>query len=75
MFKKTILKGKINRCKRDIAVIEQKRIRSQSALVQAILTKETPDDADVDYFNLYTSRIDELRREMAEYEVQMTRLD
>lgn len=61
MFNKRKMKQKIERYRKDILAIENKRNRSQAALVEAILTHSDPDDADVDYFNKYTDEINTLR--------------
>lgn len=74
MFKKIKLKSKIKKCKKQILEIEQRRSRSQAMLVEAILTGSTPDDADVEYFNRYTSQIEDVRREMHELEMQLRNL-
>lgn len=74
MFKKMKLKSKIKKCKKQITIIEQKRSRSQAKLVEAILTHTTPDDEDVDYFNRYTSQIEDVRRQMHEYEIELRNL-
>lgn len=44
-----------------IQLLEKKRIRSQAALIEAILTNTVPSDEDVDYFNRYTEEIEKLR--------------
>ena len=64
MLKKWKLKREIEKCKKQITVLEQRRTRSQAALLEAILTHQSPDDADVDYFNRYTAIIDEERDKM-----------
>ncbi len=61
MFRKIKLKKQIRACIREINLLEQRRSRSQAALVSAILTGTTPADDDVDYFNRYTARINETR--------------
>ena len=64
MFRRFKLKNEMKKNCKEIEVLEKKRYRSQSALVEAILKNETPDDQDVEYFNKYTSEIDKLRREI-----------
>ena len=64
MFKKMKLKKEIEQCKKDIAELEQKRTRSQAALVEAILLKTEPKDDDVDFFNKFTEQIEEERQHM-----------
>lgn len=54
MFEQKKYKQEIKRCRATIEEIERKRSRSQSALVQAILLQEEPNEADVEWFNKYT---------------------
>ena len=61
MFEKRKLNRSIRRCKQRIELLEKKRYRSQAALVDALLTHSTPDDSDVEYFNLYTTQIEKER--------------
>jgi len=61
MFKKRRLKRGIKKCMANIQELERRRSRSQAALVEAILTRTEPDDEDVDYFNRFTTQIDEER--------------
>ena len=64
MFKKKKLKKEIETCKKRIAELEGKRSRSQAALVEAILTHTEPNDKDVDFFNMFTKQIEEVRDQM-----------
>ena len=57
MFEQKKYKQEIKRCRATIEEIERKRSRSQSALVQAILLQEEPNEADVEWFNKYTGEI------------------
>lgn len=66
MFKKMKLKKEIEQSKQKIAELEQKRARSQAALVEAILLKTEPKDDDVDFFNKFTEQIEEERQHMHE---------
>ena len=61
MFRKIKLKKQIRACIREINILEQRRSRSQAALISAILTGTTPANDDVDYFNRYTAQINETR--------------
>jgi hypothetical protein len=74
MFEKIILKRKIKKCRNEILFIEQKRSRSQAALVEAILTRSTPSDEDVDYFNRYTAEIEEVRERMHHLKVEFEKI-
>ncbi|MBO7519209.1 MAG: hypothetical protein J6T73_00380 [Clostridia bacterium] len=64
MFRKSKLKKGIKRAKKNIVYLERKRTRSQAALVEAILTQQTPDDSDVEYFNRFTELIEAERNKM-----------
>lgn len=75
MFEKMKLKKAINRSKERIADIEQKRTRSQAALVEAILRHTEPDDRDVDFFNQFTAQIDEERANLHRLMQQLEELE
>lgn len=78
MFQKFKLQRKIKQTIREIEAVEAKRSRSQAALVEAILTHSTPKDEDVDYFNLYTAKIENLRKKVTLYKrelAEMTKSD
>ena len=64
MSEKRKYKKEIMKCRKTIEEIERKRSRSQSALVQAILLQEEPQEADVEWFNKYTGEIDAVRKNM-----------
>ena len=74
MFKKMSLKRGIKKCKKEIAHIEQKRSRSQAALVEAILTNTIPSDEDTVYFNKYTAEIEVKRNELHDLEIRLQHL-
>ncbi len=69
------IKRRIEYYKNEIELIEKKRFRSQSALVDAILTHKVPKDEDVDYFNSYTSQIDSLRELLRQLQDELKNLD
>ena len=71
MFEKWKIKKQIKVIRQRILFLEQKRARSQAALVEAILQKVDPNDEDVEYFNQFTGEIDRLRVEMRELEGQL----
>jgi hypothetical protein len=66
MFEKRKLKKEIKKCRATIEEIERKRSRSQSALVQAVLLQEEPNEADSEWFNKYTGEITAVRNHMIE---------
>lgn len=60
---------------KQIEMVEKKRIRSQAALVEAILTHTSPNDQDTDYFNRYTAEINVLRQRMQELEAVLASIE
>ncbi|MCR5718539.1 MAG: hypothetical protein K6F80_05840 [Oscillospiraceae bacterium] len=68
------LKKEIKICMQTIQEIERKRSRSQSALVQAVLLQETPDERDVEWFNKYTGEITACRNHMIELQKKLNSL-
>lgn len=74
MFEKFKLKKQIEECKKNIAVLEQKRTRSQAALLEAILKNATPNDQDVDFFNQFTEKIENERNRMHQLMSELDKL-
>ena len=64
MFTRLKLRRQIKQAKKNILELEQRRSRSQAALVAAILNNKIPNDDDVDYFNMFTGKIDAERDRM-----------
>ena len=71
MFEKLKMKKQIKVIRQRITFLEQKRARSQAALVDAILKQVDPNDEDVEYFNQFTGEIERLRADMHELEAQL----
>ena len=69
------LKKEIKICMQTIEEIERKRSRSQSALVQAVLLQETPEESDVEWFNKYTGEITACRNHMIELQKKLKSLE
>ena len=74
LSEKRKLKKEIKICLQTIEEIERKRSRSQSALVQAVLLQETPDERDVEWFNKYTGEITACRNHMIELQKRLESL-
>lgn len=75
MSRKKDLKKAIEDSENEIETLEKKRNRSQCAILQAFLEHKSPDNADAEYFRVYTQLIDlargnlrKLRAELAELE-------
>ena len=74
MFEKAKLKKAIKNSKKQIEMLEQKRSRSQAALVEAILKQTEPDDQDVDYFNTFTEKIEAERNNLHKLMAELEKL-
>ena len=74
MSEKRKLKKEIKLCMQTIQEIERKRSRSQSALVQAILLQEEPNENDVEWFNKDTGEITSCRNHMIELQKKLNSL-
>lgn len=61
MSKKGQLKKAIGDLEREITALEQKRERSQSALMRAMLSGQKPNPEDEQYFNAFSALIDQSR--------------
>ena len=66
MFQKIKLRKQIKKAKENICELEQRRSRSQAALVAALLKNDIPRDEDVDYFNHFSALIDQEREHLHE---------
>lgn len=62
MSKKTELLKKIQESEHELDMLEQKRIRSMSSFIVALIDHETPAEEDVEYFKTFSGLID-LERE------------
>ena len=74
MLKKSKLKKEINACRKKIQALEQKRTRSQAALVYALLNHTTPSDSDIEYFNQFTVQMENERVHMHELMAELEKL-
>ena len=64
MSKKGDLKRAIANSEREIEALEQKRARSQSALLAAVINNTKPDATDSEYFRVFTALIDAERENL-----------
>lgn len=58
MSKKSELKKAIASSENEINLLEQKRIRSMSSFIQALIEHKDPDPEDVEYFKTLSGLID-----------------
>lgn len=69
------LKKKIAESEAEIENLEKKRMRSQSALLEAFVNGTTPNEADVEYFKIFTSLIDLERKNLRQLNDEIEKLD
>ncbi len=75
MFKKSELKKAIAESERTLEDLEQKRIRSQSALLYAYVNKSDPPEADSEIFKLYSQLIDLERKHLNNLKEELEKLN
>ena len=64
MSKKSKLKKEIDDLEREIEVLEQKRERSQTAVIRALITNTKASQEDVQYFLTFSNLIDNDRESL-----------
>ncbi|MDE7162911.1 MAG: hypothetical protein K2O44_02385 [Clostridia bacterium] len=75
MSKKSQLKKEIDDVEREIHAYEQKRERSQNALIRAMLAGKKPSKEDEQYFNVFSELIDKARERVRELYAELEALD
>lgn len=75
MSKKRELKKAIEECSAEIEMLEIKRMRSQSALLDAILDKEEPLEVDREYYRVYSALIRQEREKLAKLRQELADLN
>lgn len=71
MSKKSELKNQIRDCELEIESLEQKRMRSQSSLLRAVLNNTKPDPTEVEFFRVFSDLIDQQRALLADLNQQL----
>ena len=74
MSKKGELKKAIAESERALEDLEQKRIRSQSAILYAYINQTTPPEEDNEIFNLYTQLIELERKYLQSLQTELENL-
>lgn len=74
MSKKSELKKAIAESEKELELLEKKRSRSQSALVEAVVANVKPDDEDIKYFQVYTSLIQVERENLHKLREELAKL-
>ena len=74
MFRKLALKKAIKDSEKEIESLEKKRMRSQSALMETMVTGEKPSKQDEEYFKMYTSLIEMERKNLVRLHSELNSL-
>lgn len=74
MFRKLALKKAIKDSEKEIENLEKKRMRSQSALMETMVTGEKASKQDEEYFKLYTSLIEMERKNLVRLHSELNSL-
>lgn len=74
MSKKGDLKKAIEESEREIEVLEKKRMRSQSALMEAHINNVAPNASDIEYFKIYSNLIELERKNLRQLNSELNKL-
>lgn len=75
MSKKSKLKREIEDIEREIEALEQKRERSQIAVMRAMISGTKPSPEDEQYFMVFSSLIDEEREHLRQLNAELQQLE
>lgn len=73
--RKKLIKKTIESKEQEIEAIEKKLFRSSTALIIALIDGKKPSKKEADYFKMYTSVIENARRELVELNKPLAALD
>ena len=74
MSKKGDLKKAIEESEREIEALEKKRMRSQSALMEAHINNVAPNASDIEYFKIYSNLIELERKHLRQLNSELNKL-
>ena len=74
MSKKGDLKKAIEESEREIEALEKKRMRSQSALMEAHINNVAPNASDIEYFKIYSNLIELERKNLRQLNSELNNL-
>lgn len=74
MSKKKELAKEIHILEEEIKVLEIKRSRSQAALIESLISRQTPDEAEMQFFRTFTADIEVKRERMLNLMAQLEKL-
>lgn len=74
MSAKKELAKEIHILEEEIKVLEIKRSRSQAALIEALISRQQPDESEMQYFRTFTADIDVKRERLVALTAQLEKL-
>ena len=74
MSKKGDLKKAIEESEREIEALEKKRMRSQSALMEAHINNVAPNASDIEYFKIYSDLIELERKNLRQLNSELNKI-
>ena len=74
MFEKRKLKRAIEECTEEIEMLELKRMRSQTALLDALLDHQEPLEVDKEYYRIYSTLIQKEREKLCKLKEELAEL-
>ena len=74
MSKKKELAKEIHILEEEIKVLEIKRSRSQAALIESLISRQTPDEEEMQFFRTFTVDIEVKREQLLKYMKQLEQL-
>ncbi len=74
MSRKSELKKQIAASEKEIENLEKKRMRSQSALMEAHVNNVPPNASDVEYFKIYSNLIELERKNLRQLSKELEKL-
>ena len=74
MSKKSALKRQIAEGEKEIENLEKKRMRSQSAIMEANVNGVAPNASDLEYFKIYSNLIDLERKNLRQLNAELDKL-
>ena len=74
MSQKSKLAKELNALENEIKALESKRARSMAVIMEAMLSRSTPDDTDVQFFRTFNAEIEIKREQLQKLTKQLENL-
>lgn len=74
MSKKKELAKEIHMLEEEIKALEVKRSRSQASLIEALISRQAPDESEMQFFRTFTADIEVKREKMLALMAQLEKL-